>query len=134
MNNEITKLYRKLESFEHQLIIKVKIQLRLKMTNIINMKLILKDWSNNQDIHIIKQMIKMFIYYKLNKELLLQMKKTISLLKKQELDYYKKTIQNQINKLKVEYQLKIIEQQDILIQLTKSRNKEGSYFIKYFIH
>ncbi|CAD8058481.1 unnamed protein product [Paramecium primaurelia] len=127
INNEITILYRKLESFEHELRIKTKDDQYYKCeTYIERLEQQLRDTYyqiDDQNIYLLQ----------IEQRITPLMKQTISLLNKIRV-YYKKTIQNQINKLKVEYELKIFEQQDKQIQLNQSRNKEGFYFIKQFIH
>ncbi|CAD8067696.1 unnamed protein product [Paramecium primaurelia] len=122
MSDEIAQLYRKLESQEHELRIKddqyykcgayierLEQQLREAYYQIDDQNDYLKqieqriDPLNLENINLIKQ----------NKSL------------QQELEYYKRSVQSQINKMKAEYEMKIIEQQDKLIQMTRTPNKEN---------
>ncbi|CAD8074734.1 unnamed protein product [Paramecium sonneborni] len=122
MNDEIAQLYRKLESQEHELRIKDEQNYKCE-AYIERLEQQLREAyyqidDQNEYLNQIEQRIA-----PLNQENITLIKQNKTL--QQELDYYQRSVQSQINKLKAEYEMKIIEQQDKLIQLTRTPNKEN---------
>ncbi|CAD8070186.1 unnamed protein product [Paramecium sonneborni] len=122
MSDEIAQLYRKLEFQEHELRIKddqnYKCEAYIERLEQQLRETYYQIDDRNEYLKQIEQRIA-----PLNQENLKLISQNKSF--QQELEYYKRSVQSQILKQKAEYEMKIIEQQDKLIQLTRTSNKEN---------